>query len=157
MKGFITRLINVGLIFAIIVGYNYVIEERIHAENIAYEEALNQAKNIEKLNSEELAKNGQVESENTDTEQVYKDGKYTGKADGFGGEIIVEVSIVDGEINDIQIVNADNEDKAYLEMARGIIKDMLEKNSLEVDTISGATFSSTGIKNATINALEGAL
>ena len=48
------------------------------------------------------------------------------------------------------------EDEAYLSMAKDIVKTILDKQTTEVDTISGATYSSTGIKNAVGQALEGA-
>ena len=82
----------------------------------------------------------------------YADGTYTGSGDGFGGTVSVEVTVSGGKITAIDIVNAANEDAAYL----GIIDSMISANSPEVDTISGATFSSTGIKTAVQQALEGA-
>ena len=39
-------------------------------------------------------------------------------------------------------------------MAKDIIPAIIDAQSAEVDTISGATFSSTGIKNAVAQALE---
>ena len=46
------------------------------------------------------------------------------------------------------------EDGAYLSMAEDIIPTIIEAQSADVDTISGATFSSTGIKEAVTQALE---
>ena len=42
-------------------------------------------------------------------------------------------------------------------MAEDIIPKIVEAQSVDVDTISGATFSSTGIKNAAKEALEKAV
>ena len=39
-------------------------------------------------------------------------------------------------------------------MAKDIIPEIIDAQSADVDTISGATFSSTGIKNATAQARE---
>jgi uncharacterized protein with FMN-binding domain len=39
-------------------------------------------------------------------------------------------------------------------MAKDIINRIIDSQSYDVDTISGATFSSTGIKNATEEALK---
>ena len=39
-------------------------------------------------------------------------------------------------------------------MAKDIIPTIIEQQTWDVDTISGATFSSTGIRNATQQALE---
>ena len=66
----------------------------------------------------------------------------------------MEVTIADGKIADVEILSADKEDSAYLTMAIDIIPEIIDAQSADVDTISGATFSSTGIKNATAQALE---
>ena len=84
----------------------------------------------------------------------FKDGTYEGTAPGFGGDVSVEVVIKEGKIEEINIVSAENEDEAYLVMAQDIIPAILEKQSADVDTISGATFSSTGIKDAVAAALK---
>lgn len=42
-------------------------------------------------------------------------------------------------------------------MAKDIIPEIIEAQSADIDTISGATFSSTGIKNASQEALEKAV
>ena len=42
-------------------------------------------------------------------------------------------------------------------MARDIIPKSIDAQSADVDTVSGATFSSTGIKNASEQALEKAV
>ena len=86
----------------------------------------------------------------------YADGTYTGSGDGFGGTITVEVTVAEHRLTAIDILEADDEDTAYLDKARQIIDDMIAAQSTEVDTISGATFSSTGIQMAVQAALEGA-
>ena len=55
------------------------------------------------------------------------------------------------------MVSAEKEDGAYLSMAKDIIPKIIDAQSADVDTISGATFSSTGIKNASEQALEKAV
>lgn len=67
------------------------------------------------------------------------------------------VTVENGTISEIEITSADDEDKAYLSMAEDIIPKIIEAQSAEVDTISGATFCSTGIKNAAEQALEQAV
>ena len=84
----------------------------------------------------------------------YEDGIWKGEAQGFGGVIQVEVTVEGGSITDISIVSAEKEDGAYLSMAEDIIPTIIDAQSADVDTISGATFSSTGIKNAVAQALE---
>ena len=87
---------------------------------------------------------------------TYKDGTYTGSSQGFGGEIKVKVTVSGKKISAIDVIEASGEDEAYLSMAKDIVKTILDKQTTDVDTISGATYSSTGIKNAVGQALEGA-
>ena len=84
----------------------------------------------------------------------YKDGVYEGTGKGNNGDITVEVTVEGGQITDLAITSADGEDSAYLSNAEAIIPKIIEAQSADVDTISGATFSSTGIRNAVAQALE---
>ena len=76
----------------------------------------------------------------------------------LGYNSVLEVRAKDEEIAKLNAkISADGEDGSYLTMAKDIIPKILDVQSAEVDTISGATFSSTGIKNATKQALEKAV
>lgn len=88
-----------------------------------------------------------------DADNIYKDGTYTGEADGYGGTIQVEVTLASDEITSINVVSAPGEDSAYLSQAESVIDSILSAQSTDVDTVSGATFSSTGILNAVDEAL----
>ena len=57
------------------------------------------------------------------------------------------------EITDIQVTSAPGEDSAYLSRREGVISSIISAQSTDVDTVSGATFSSTGIINAVVDAL----
>ena len=85
---------------------------------------------------------------------AYKDGTYYGTAGGFGGSIRVEVVIKDGKIADIRVIDASGETGDYLSRAKGVISRILSKGSPNVDSVSGATYSSTGIINAVKRALS---
>jgi len=85
--------------------------------------------------------------------QPYKDGIYSAAAMGFGGDIVVEVVINKGTIEAINIKEAEKEDSAYLDMAKGIINNIIEKQSADADLVSGATYSSAGIREAVKKAL----
>lgn len=92
--------------------------------------------------------------DSTDTaDQVYKDGTYTGDGQGFGGNIQVQITIADDTLTDIQVVSAEKEDSAYLSQGKAVIDRILEAQSTDVDTVSGATFSSTSILMAVEDAL----
>lgn len=86
-------------------------------------------------------------------DNVYKDGTYTGEAQGYGGTIQVEVTLSGDEITSINVVSAPGEDSAYLSQAESVIDSIIGAQSTDVDTVSGATFSSTGILNAVDEAL----
>lgn len=68
--------------------------------------------------------------------------------------ITVLVTVENGTISEIEITSADDEDKAYLSMAEDIIPKIIEAQSADVDTVSGAMFSSTGIRDAVSEALK---
>ena len=85
---------------------------------------------------------------------VWTDGVYQGTGQGFGGTISVEVVIKEGKIEDITILSAKQEDKAYLDSAIAVIEKMKEEQRVDVDVVSQATYSSNGIKDAVKNALE---
>lgn len=85
---------------------------------------------------------------------IYQDGTFEGTGEGFGGEIRIQLTVTSGRIADIQVLSAEKEDSSYLSMAEGIIADIIDAQSAEVDTISGATYSSAGIRQAVMQALE---
>lgn len=84
----------------------------------------------------------------------YKDGTYYGTGTGFGGQVKVKVVISEGKITEITVENAPGEDGSYLAKAKTMIPNMIEKQSPNVDTVSGATYTSNGIISAVQNALS---
>ena len=80
------------------------------------------------------------------------DGTYTGSARGYKSVIIVQVTISGGKIADIQVVSQ-GDDEPYFSNARAVIQRVISSQSMSVDTVSGATYSSTGILVAIKNAL----
>ena len=129
----------------------------------------NQSAAAESNSSDETATdasgNSSDNTENTDSsasdsgtsddsaDNVYKDGTYTGEAQGYGGTLQVEVTLTGDEITSINVVSAPGEDSAYLSQAESVIDSIIGAQSTDVDTVSGATFSSTGILNAVDEAL----
>lgn len=83
----------------------------------------------------------------------YKDGVYTGSAQGFRGLITVQVTIRNAKIAAIKIIKS-TDDQAYLRRAQAVINRILKSQNTNVDTVSGATYSSNGIIGAVRNALE---
>lgn len=84
----------------------------------------------------------------------YKDGVYTGEGEGFRGTMTVSVTISGGNIVDIEMVST-NDDRKWLNRAWSIVPDLIMQNqSADVDTVSGATYSSVGIIEAVRDALS---
>ena len=84
---------------------------------------------------------------------IYLDGIYTAEAMGFEGQITVQVTVAEDKITDITLLSAEDEEE-YLSRAKQVIPAILEGQSPNVDAVSGATYSSTGILNAVKLALE---
>lgn len=91
--------------------------------------------------------------EQNETASEYTDGTYEGEAEGFGGPVKVQVTVEQGQITAIDVLSHTQEDDAYYNSAVAVIDEMLEEQTTEVDTVSGATFSSNGIIGAVEDAL----
>lgn len=84
---------------------------------------------------------------------AYKDGTYYGTGKGFAGTMKVKVDIVGGKIASISIVSTKDGD-SYVKSASSLLDTIVKKQSTNVDTVSGATFSSRGIIAAVRSALS---
>ena len=82
------------------------------------------------------------------------DGIYKGNGTGYAGEITVAVQIKDKQIVAIDILSS-SDDAAFFKRAQAVIDKIIEGQTLDVDTVSGATYSSRGIISAVKNALTG--
>lgn len=82
------------------------------------------------------------------------DGVYKGSATGFSGPVTVAVTIMDKKITSIDILSS-TDDEAFFNRAKGVIDRIISSQSLDVDAVSGATYSSNGIIGAVKNALTG--
>lgn len=103
----------------------------------------------------------ETEAENTteDTQTAtgsfdLADGVYKGSATGYSGSVTVAVTILDKKIVSIDILSA-SDDEAFFNRAKGVIDRIISSQSLDVDVVSGATYSSNGIIGAVKNALTG--
>jgi uncharacterized protein with FMN-binding domain len=84
----------------------------------------------------------------------YKDGVYNGTAQGYGGELEVQVTINGGKITDIQLVR-DQETPGISDTAKvQTVERIIQKGNTDIDLVSGATATSKGIRDAVQNALE---
>lgn len=91
-----------------------------------------------------------------ESDREYKDGTYFGSGTGFAGTIKVKVVISDGKISDITIIET-SDGKDYIDSASALLKQIVKKQSTNVDTVSGATYSSNGLIEAVRDALKDAV
>lgn len=148
MKTEIMKTINLLLICVALFGYQQQASARA-AEVEAYEEEKAAAEQA--WVEAEAAENAALEE---DAGSGYTDGVYEGTGTGFGGAVVVSVTIEDGAISDVQVVSGENETPEYLEAAKALLEDIVKEQSAEVDTVTGATLSSNGILEGTRAALS---
>ena len=151
MLNFWIRVLTIVSSVLVLFGYNMMYEMKQKDQEVMQ---LKLEKQILELEQKLAQKKTSLDEKAIEEEQGMKDGTYQAKAMGFGGEICVKVIVENHQMSDIQIVEASGEDGAYLDMAKKIIPQILENQSVQVDTISGATFSSTGIREAVKEAVR---
>ena len=124
----------------------------------AVKNALTGEKDTSETGQAQSGQTGAAAGSSTSVAQVedaaaYKDGTYYGSGTGFGGPLKVMVEISGGKIASIQIVeNSDESD--YISKAASLIDSIIATQSTNVDTVSGATYSSVGIIQAVRDALS---
>ncbi len=86
---------------------------------------------------------------------LYQDGIYRDVAPGYNDEVIVTVTVRDGEITALTAENRSGEESEYFGKAEaGMAAAILEKQGIEgVDTVTGAT----GTSQSILTAMEGIL
>ncbi len=87
------------------------------------------------------------------SEKGFTDGTFEGKAAGYNGNVYVSVRVEGGKITDIQITKHSEDEEYYMDAKTQVIADILEKQSTDVDTVSGATSTSDAIILAVKRAL----
>ena len=132
-------------------------EQKTAAESKTSSDASSEADNKSEKDSAEDKENADQadsEEEADDSDNVYKNGTFEGSGTGYGGTITVQVTLEDDTITAVSVVSAPGEDSAYLSQGENVINSVISEQSTDVDTISGATFSSTGILEAVNDALS---
>ena len=144
-KNFILRVVNLLLILAVFGRYQQVAVVRAAAAA----ERQQEIREVEAYNAS-IQKAAQEAEE---AEAGIQDGTYEGSAFGFGDLITVSVIIKDGRITDISVLDASGEDRPYYNQSLPLLDEMIDKQSTEVDTVSGATLTAEGLIDAVADAL----
>ena len=82
---------------------------------------------------------------------------YTGSGSGFRGTTQVQVTVSNGYITDISVLSTGDDNEFFSKAKSSVISQIISSQSVSVDTVSGATFSSNGIIDAVTDALASAL
>ena len=89
---------------------------------------------------------------------TYADGTYEGSGTGFhGGTTTVSVTVSGGAISDIAVVSYEDDRPYFSRAFDPIVAEIVSSQSTNVDSVSGATFSSNGIMSAVDDALSNAV
>ena len=139
-------------------GATYSSNGLIGAVRNALEKALVQKtkKKSNKATTTNKNNNKKSEKKNTTKGKIpYKDGVYYGTGEGYKGDVKVAVVIENQKIQYILIME-NEDDQAYFSKAKGVLKNVLKYQKTDVDTVSGATYSSKGILEAIDDALNNA-
>jgi len=104
--------------------------------------------------SEEAAASDSEESASSSVAAgQYADGVYTGSGTGFRGETVVEVTVQNGQITGITETSKQDDDQFFYRAWSTVTDEILAGQAVEVDAVSGATFSSNSIMEAVADAL----
>ena len=144
-KNFLLRAVNLLLIFGVLWQYQQVALVRAAAVSQRKQEIAE----VEAYNASVLQAQSTAQAE----QSGYRDGTYEGSAYGFGDVIRVSVTIQNGKMTAISVLDASGEDKPYYKQALPLLDEMLAVQSVEVDTVSGATLTAEGLIGAVEDAL----
>lgn len=96
----------------------------------------------------------QSEDEEPVAEGIYTPGTYTASADGYGGEIVVTITVDEDTITECTAQGDSETSGIGSEAIAQIPDDIVQADSIEVDGVSGATTSSKALLQAAASALE---
>ena len=93
----------------------------------------------------------------TAPQSKYRDGTFTGSAQGFEGSITVSVTLQGDRITNVSVVSSGDDPDFFGDASSSVIPAIISRQSADVSAVSGATYSSYGIMNAVRAALAAAL
>lgn len=141
MSDFLTKLICLCGIVVLLLTYNQRLEVRAKDEQIAKLQA-------------DLQSAQESGADGAQASGSYRDGTYEGSGQGFGGPIKVQVRVEKGRISAVEVLSHEGEDTTFFNIAAPLTDKIVEAQSADIDTMSGATYSSKGILAAAKDALK---
>ncbi|WP_218119739.1 flavocytochrome c [Pelagirhabdus alkalitolerans] len=89
-----------------------------------------------------------------ETEDMFEAGTYTGVGEGYNGDIEVEVEVDSESIQSIEVLEHNETEGLTDDVFDNIPDEVVNDQTIDVDTVSGATSSSEGLIAAITEALE---
>lgn len=128
---------------------------RIAARNVMSEELETgyTLKTPQTVITEDMFKGNTSAETRFDMSKELKDGEYSATVDGQEGDLTVGVTITDGKISKVEVLEA-HESSFTTDAQEQVPARIVENNSPDVDTVSGATLTSNRIMDAVADCLE---
>lgn len=108
----------------------------------------------ETTKAQETTKAPETEPAPTEPAAAYTAGTYTGTAVGHNGNVTVEVTVSENKIEKIEVVESAESNGIGNVAADHVIADVLDRQSLNVDTVAGCSISRAAFVSAITSALE---
>lgn len=93
-------------------------------------------------------------SSSSESTGKYTSGTYSGTAKGFGGDVTVTLTVDSNKITDVTIDGKDETETVGGAALETLKNEILEKQSSEIDTVTGASVTSSAVQEATKLALD---
>lgn len=90
----------------------------------------------------------------TEVPSAEEEKEVSGSAEGFGGTITVTLKMKGDDIIEASILGNDESPEIGGKALSELEKQLAEKDSFDIDGVSGATYTSEGVRNATKDALD---
>ncbi|MFI3284074.1 MAG: FAD-dependent oxidoreductase [Erysipelotrichaceae bacterium] len=134
------------------VTFGQIAGENVMSQDLATDYELVASSNVI---AKELVVKAVVETEaRFDMSVTLTDGTYTATVSGQEGDMVVEVTVTDGVINEVILVESNETETIAKTALEQIPLDIVAQNSPDVDTVSGATLTSNRIMDAVAICLE---
>ena len=140
-KNFLLRAVNLLLILGVLWQYQQVALVRAAAVSQRKQEIAE----VEAYNASVLQAQSAAQAEQT--QSGYRDGTYEGSAFGFGDVIRVSVTIQNGKMTDIAVLDASGEDKPYYKQALPLLDEICD---IQFDVVANDLNNRIVIKTRTI-------
>ncbi len=97
---------------------------------------------------------GEGTDEGTGDMGSYKSGTYTATADGYGGDVVVEMTFTSDKITQVTVTGESETENIGTNALNELPSDIMEKQTHEVDHVAGATVTSEAIKTAAKDCID---